>query len=53
MLGKSPYPTLNQFVNALKVFDMREEEDEVPQENHSMTFSAQRDRGRGRELQPE
>lgn len=47
MLGKAPYLTLNQFVNALRGFDIREEEDEVPQENHSMAFSAQRGRVRG------
>ena len=30
MLVKTPYPTFNQFVNALKGVDMREEEEEVP-----------------------
>ena len=30
MLVKTPYPTFNQFVNALRGFDMREEEEEVP-----------------------
>lgn len=48
MLGKAPYPTLNQFVNALRGFDMREDNEEVPQENHNMAFSAKRGRGRGR-----
>jgi len=48
MLGKAPYPTLNQFVNTLRGFDMRENDEEVPQENHNMAFSAQRGRGRGR-----
>ena len=27
MLGKTPYPTFNQFVNALRGFDMREDEE--------------------------
>ena len=30
MLGKTPYPTFNQFVNALRGFDMREDEEEGP-----------------------
>ena len=30
MLVKKPYPTFNQFVNDLRGFDMREEEQEVP-----------------------
>ena len=30
MLVKKPYPTFNQFVNALRGFDMREDEEEVP-----------------------
>ena len=30
MLVKTPYPTFTQFVNALRGFDMREEEEEVP-----------------------
>ena len=30
MLVKTPYPTINKFVNALRGFDMREEEQEVP-----------------------
>ena len=47
MLGKSLYPTLNQFVNALRGFDIREDEEEVPQKNHNMAFSAQRGSGRG------
>ncbi|KAH0767910.1 hypothetical protein KY285_003781 [Solanum tuberosum] len=54
MLGKAPYPTLNQFVNALnqfvnalRGFDMREDEKEVPQQNHNMAFFAQSGRGRG------
>ena len=29
MLGKTPYPTLNQIVNALTGFDIREDEEEV------------------------
>ncbi|KAH0768481.1 hypothetical protein KY285_004352 [Solanum tuberosum] len=48
MLGKTPYPTLNQFANALRGFDMRENDEEVPLENHNMAFYAQRGRGRGR-----
>jgi len=47
MLGKATYPTVNQFVNALRDFDMREDEEEVPQQNHNMVFSVQRGRGRG------
>ncbi|KAH0679064.1 hypothetical protein KY284_020149 [Solanum tuberosum] len=31
----------------LKVFDMREDDEEVPQQNHNMAFSTQRGRGRG------
>lgn len=34
MLGKAPYPTFNQFVNALRGFDMRDDgEEQVTQEN--------------------
>lgn len=47
MLGKAPYPTFNQFINALRGFDMREDEEEVPQQNNNMAFSTQRGRGRG------
>ena len=47
MLCKTPYPTLNQFVHALRGFDTREDKEKVPQQNHNMTFSAQRGRGRG------
>ena len=47
MLGKASYPTLNQFINALRGFDMREDKEEVPQQNHKMVFSTQRDMGRG------
>lgn len=43
MLGKAPYPTLNQFVNALRGFDIREDKDNVSQQNQNMIFSAQRD----------
>ncbi|KAF3669363.1 hypothetical protein FXO37_09079 [Capsicum annuum] len=40
MLGKTPYPTLNQWLgNALRGFDMREDEEEVPQLNSNMDFS--------------
>ena len=46
MLCKTPYPTLNQFVHTLRGFDMREDKEKVPQQNHNMTFSAQRSRGR-------
>lgn len=41
MLGKPPYPTLNQLVNALRGFDIRED-DEDTQLNHNMAFQAQR-----------
>ena len=41
MLVKKPYPTFNQFVNDLRGFDMREEEEEVPLQNNNMAFSAQ------------
>ncbi|XP_049400053.1 uncharacterized protein LOC125864182 [Solanum stenotomum] len=47
MLSKAIYLTLNQYVNALRGFDMRDDEKEVPQQNHNMVFSAQRGRGRG------
>ena len=47
MLGKALYPTFNQFINALSDFYMREDEAEVPQQNHNMAFSAQRGRGKG------
>ena len=47
MLGKKLYPTFNQFVNALRGFDIREDEEEVPQKNHNMAFSTQRGSGRG------
>ena len=30
LLVKTPYPTFNQFVNAFRGFDMREDEEEVP-----------------------
>ena len=46
-LCKTPYPTLNQFVHALRGFDTREDKEKVPQQNHNITFSAQRGRGRG------
>ena len=41
MLVKTPYPTFNQIVNALKSFHMGEEEEEVPLQNNNMAFSAQ------------
>ena len=47
ILGKTLYPILNQFVNALRGFDMREDEEEVPQQNHNMTFSVQKGRRKG------
>ncbi|KAH0717896.1 hypothetical protein KY285_013927 [Solanum tuberosum] len=47
ILGKAPYFTLNQFVYALTSFDIREDEEEVPQQNHNMILSAQKGRGRG------
>ena len=37
LIGKALYLTLNQFV--LRAFDMSEDEEEVPQQNHNMTFS--------------
>nr|XP_016492298.1 PREDICTED: uncharacterized protein LOC107811814 [Nicotiana tabacum] len=47
MLGKPPYITLNQLINALRGFDIRED-DEDTQLNHNMAFQAQRFyRGRG------
>ena len=39
MISKETYPTLNQFINALKGSDMREDKKEVPQQNHNMEFS--------------
>ncbi|KAH0714702.1 hypothetical protein KY284_007607 [Solanum tuberosum] len=47
ILGKAPYPTLNQFVYALTSFDTREDEKDVSQQNHNMVFSSQKGRGRG------
>jgi len=47
ILGKAPYSTLNQFVYALTSFDIREDEEEVPQQNHNMVLSAQKGRGKG------
>lgn len=40
MLGKTLYPTLNQFVNALRGFDMRGEDDKAPPQNHNMTITS-------------
>ena len=39
MIGKALYLNLNQYVNALRGFDMRKDEEEVPQQNHNMKFS--------------
>ena len=47
MLRKTPYRTFNQFINALRGFDMWEDEEEVAQQNHNMSFSAQKGRGIG------
>ncbi|KAH0777089.1 hypothetical protein KY290_008500 [Solanum tuberosum] len=47
ILGKAPYSTLNQFVYALTSFGIREDKEEVPQQNHNMVLSAQNGRGRG------
>ncbi|KAH0698858.1 hypothetical protein KY285_013105 [Solanum tuberosum] len=46
-LGKASYSTLNQFINALTSFDIREDEEEMPQQNHNVVFSAQKGRKRG------
>ena len=35
-LCKTPYPTNNQYFNALGGFDMRGDEKEVSQQNHNM-----------------
>lgn len=43
MLGKTAYPTINKFTNALGGFDMRKDE-EGSQQNHYMPFSTQRGR---------
>ncbi|XP_070013052.1 uncharacterized protein [Nicotiana sylvestris] len=51
MLGKPPYPTFNQFVNALRGFEMREDTDDIMEQtppNSTMTFVAQKSQGRGR-----
>ena len=45
-LSKTPYPTLNQFINALTSFDIREEEEKESQQNHNMVLSAQKGKGR-------
>ena len=39
MICNALFLTLNQCVNALGGFDMREDEEEVPQQNHNMNFS--------------
>ncbi|KAH0639782.1 hypothetical protein KY285_036368 [Solanum tuberosum] len=42
MLGKPPYPTLNQLINALRGFDLGEDDGEESQHvNHNTTFTAQ------------
>lgn len=42
MLGRPPYPTLNQLVNALRGFNLREDDGEEPQQvNHNTFFTAQ------------
>ncbi|OIT03203.1 hypothetical protein A4A49_57448, partial [Nicotiana attenuata] len=51
MLGKAPYPTFNQFVIALRGFEMREDgEEHVTQTNldSAVAFTAQKTQGRGR-----
>ncbi|OIT38994.1 hypothetical protein A4A49_56276, partial [Nicotiana attenuata] len=51
MLGKPPYPTFNQFVNALRGFEMREDIDEQVQQSNlesTVAFVAQKSQGRGR-----
>ncbi|KAH0745682.1 hypothetical protein KY285_007339 [Solanum tuberosum] len=50
MLGKPPYPTFNQFVTALRGFEMREEADDIQQTHIESTvaFAAQKSQGRGR-----
>ena len=47
MLGKTTFTTFNQFINALRDFNMRDDEEEVGQQNHNMIFSSQRGRRRG------
>ncbi|KAH0717546.1 hypothetical protein KY285_013577 [Solanum tuberosum] len=47
ILGKTSYSTLNQFIYALTSFDIREDKEEVSQQNHNMVLSAQKGRGRG------
>lgn len=51
MLGKAPYPSLNQFVNTLKGFNMIENEEYMPQPNHNIAFFKQRGRGVGNSSQ--
>ena len=41
-LSKVPYPTLSQFVNSLKGFDIRKEEEKVSQKNHNIVLSSQK-----------
>ncbi|XP_075088534.1 uncharacterized protein LOC142170506 [Nicotiana tabacum] len=45
MLGKPPYPTFPQFVNALRGYDMREEDSEKDHVDHAMAFQAQKTQG--------
>lgn len=52
MLGKPPYPTFNQFVNSLRGFEMRENEEEQPTHNsldQAVPFITQKTQGRARE----
>ena len=44
-LGKTSYPTLIQFINALMIFNIRKEEEKVSQQNHNMVLSIQKGRG--------
>ncbi|XP_070034394.1 uncharacterized protein [Nicotiana tomentosiformis] len=45
MLGKPPYPTFPQFVNALRGYDMREEDSEKDHVDHAMAFQVQKTQG--------
>lgn len=42
ILGKPPYPSFTQFVNELKVYDMREEDSEKDHIDQAMDFQAYR-----------
>ena len=49
-LGKTPYPTLIQFISLLTSFDIRKEEDKMSQQNYNIVLSAQKGKGRNNNI---